>query len=136
MNARTEAAAKALNGYTGDCRCDEGYSSRRLIDPACCYHEAPNHEAAADILKAADTVMFSDDAIERAARALMDLMDCDVREDSPDCGHDGYCGGHGKFTYCTEHDSDEWIDYEAGKMCRFADQQARAVIAALKGDEA
>lgn len=70
MSARVEAAAKELNGYTGDCRCHEGYTSRRLIDPDCCYHEVPNHEAAVDMLKAADAITFSEAAIERAAKVM------------------------------------------------------------------
>lgn len=61
---------------------------------------------------------------------LMAAMECDVREDSPDCTHDGYCGGHGNISYCDQHDSDEWLDYEAGKQCKYAVSLAAALSAA------
>lgn len=92
MSERVEAAAKELNGYTGDCRCHEGYTSRRLIDPDCCYHEVPNHEVAVDMLKAADSVLFSEAAIERAAKNMRGpwrkMPWDDLSEDSKDIYRD------------------------------------------------
>lgn len=53
-DARLDIIAKVLRGYTGDCACYEGYSSRNLVDPDCAYHLVPSEEAAAEIIAALD----------------------------------------------------------------------------------
>jgi hypothetical protein len=63
---RLKVIVNELRGYTGDCICDEAYTSRRLIDPSCSYHIVPNEEAAADILAALDAM--NNDAPEEAAK--------------------------------------------------------------------
>lgn len=58
---------------------------------------------------------------EAVARALMSAMGCAIQEDTPDCGHDGMCQGHGSFTYCAVHDWEEdWMDWDRGRLCLYA----------------
>lgn len=56
VDPRLKIIADELRGYTGDCICDEAYTSRRMIDPSCSYHIVPNEEAAADIIAALDAM--------------------------------------------------------------------------------
>ena len=66
IDPRLKIIADELRGYTGDCICDEAYTSRRLVDPSCSYHIVPNEEAAADIIAALD-------AMEKAKETTTEL---------------------------------------------------------------
>lgn len=58
---------------------------------------------------------------EAVARSMMSAMGCHIQEDEPDCDHDGLCGGHGQFSYCTVHDWEEdWMDWDRGTLCLYA----------------
>lgn len=66
--------ANVLRGYTGDCACDTAYTSRRLIDPQCQYHNVPNDEAAADIVEALDAMGKAQSAAQEQPDSLWNVF--------------------------------------------------------------
>lgn len=74
---------------------------------------------------------------EQTARTLMPVMGCEQINDTgecPNCG-EGYCRGHGDFTYCQQHDeASEALGGPCPTALRAADAVIAAVVSALTGD--